>query len=339
MVEQDDNQTQPYRQTGSGGVSGQHAQTPRELSLSEWKAVLVRVFHAFGDNNLGVIAAGVSFFVLLALFPAIGAFVALYGLFLDPNAVVQQLSQLQGVVPNDVLDTVTQQMRQVAAGADAKLTIAAVFSLLVALWGTRMGTNALITALNVVYGEREGRGLIKLTLFSLLLTVAIILGLIGMALMVAGIPLAFGLLGLDGWPLIVARALGIVLAAVVLVFGLAGLYHWAPDRRAPRWRWVSIGAIVVMVCWTFGSMLFSIYLGLSDKYSATYGSLGTVIILLTWIYITVLIMLVGGALNAELERQMAGDTTVGASQPRGERGAVVADDVASSRRDSDELSK
>lgn len=310
-------------------MSGHPTPTPRALTLREWKDVIVRVFHVFGDNNLGVIAAGVSFFVLLALFPAIGAFIAIYGLFLDPDSAVQQLSQLQGVVPGDVLSIVTQQMRQVAAGADTKMTVAAVFSLLVALWGTRMGTNALMTALNVVYGEREERGLIKRTLFSLLLTLALILGLTSMALLLIGIPLAFGLLGLDGWPLLVARAFGIALAATVLVFGLAGLYHWAPDRRAPRWRWVSIGAVVVMVFWTIGSMLFSVYLSISDKYSATYGSLGTVIILLTWIYITVLIMLIGGALNAELERQMAGDTTAGAARPIGERGAVVADHVAS----------
>lgn len=328
MAEHNDNQAQERPRTGGSDVFEPHVRTPHELTLREWKDVLVRVFHAFGDNNLSVVAAGVSFFVLLALFPAIGVFVALYGLFLDPQDAVQQLSQLQGVIPGDVLDTVTQQMRQVAAGADTKLTIAAVFSLLVALWGTRMGTNALMTALNVAYGEHEQRGLIKRTLFSLLLALVIILGLISMALLVSGIPLAFGLLGVDGWPLIVVRAVGIALAATVLVFGLAGLYHWVPDRRAPRWRWVSVGAVVVMVFWTFGSMLFSVYLGISDKYSATYGSLGTVIILLTWIYITVLIMLIGGALNAEVEHQMICDTTVGTPQPMGKRGAVVADHVA-----------
>lgn len=336
MVEkEEDNPTPARRQIGHGHRGEAEAQTLRTLTLGEWKDILVRVFHAFGDNNVGVVAAGVSFFMLLALFPAIGAFVAIYGLFLDPQTVVQQLGQLQGVIPRDVLDTVTRQMQQVAAGADTKLTVAAAFSLFVALWGTRMGTNALMTALNVVYGENEERGLIKRTLFSLLLSLAIILGLMSMALLVAGIPLAFALLGLDGWPLLVARALGIALAATVLVFGLAALYHWVPDRRAPRWRWVSVGAVVVMVLWLIGSLLFSVYLGISDKYSATYGTLGTVIILLTWIYITVLIMLIGGALNAEVEHQIARDTTVGAPRPVGERGAVVADDVVEPRPDND----
>lgn len=302
--------------------------TPAGITLPEWKDIAIRVFHTFGDHNLSVIAAGVSFFMLLALFPAIGAFVAIYGIFLDPHAVVQQLSQLQSVVPSDVLNIIMTQMRQVASGSGAQLTVAAAVSLLLALWGTRMGTNALIAALNVVYGEREERGLIRRMLFSLVLTLATILGLIGIAVLAIGIPLAFHFVGLGGWFTLIGRMLGIVAAAVTLMVGLAAIYHFAPDRRAPRWRWVSVGSVVVMVFWVLGSVLFSIYLGISDRYSATYGSLGTVIILLTWIYITVLIMLLGGALNAEIEHQMTGDTTVGSPESLGGRGAVVADQTA-----------
>lgn len=328
MTNENDNQTQTLTEDEAGGVTRRQTATPTAIALSDWKAVLARMFRTFGENNLGLVAAGMSFFTLLALFPAIGAFVALFGLFLDPETVVQQLSQLRGVIPSDVLDILINQMRQLASGAGAKLTIAAVFSLLVALWGTRMGTNALIAAFNVAYREREDRGLIRLTLFSLLLALAIILGLICMALLAIGVPIVFRFLGLTGWLLIVARVLGIALAAVVLVSGLAALYRCAPDRRPPQWRWVGLGAFVVMLFWVLGSLLFSLYLGISNRYSAVYGSLGTIIILLTWIYITALIMLTGGVLNAELEHQTAEDTTVGSPRPMGERGAYVADHSA-----------
>ncbi len=307
---------------------GRQAGTPVAIPLPGWKDILVRLYRAFGDNNLSLMAAGVSFFGLLALFPAIGAFVALYGLFQDPQAVVQQLSQLDGVIPSDVVDTLTAQMRQVASGSEAKLGVAAIFSLLVASWSARMGTNALMTALNVVYGEREKRGFIWTTLTSLALTVAIILGLISIAFVAVGAPLVFEALGAPGWLLIVGRAIGIAMAAFVLVFGIASLYRWAPSRRAAQWRWVGSGALMVVVFWVVGSLLFSFYVAASDRYSATYGSLGAVIILLTWLYITVLIMLIGGELNAQLEYQTGEDTTVSAARPMGERGAFVADKVA-----------
>lgn len=323
----DDNKPAPNQPEQDAG-RGQCAAWPGAIPLRGWKDILLRVFRAFGDNNISLMAAGVSFYALLSLFPAIGAFVALYGLFLDPQAVVQQLNQLSGIVPNDVLDTLINQMRKIAAGSETKLTVAAVFSLLVALWGARMGINAVMTALNVVYEEREQRGMIRVTLIALALTLAVILGLIGMAVLAVGVPIVFAALGAGGWVLVIGRAIGIALAAALLVFGLAGIYRWAPSRRAPRWPWVAVGALVVMVFWVLGSLLFSLYLGLSDKYSATYGSLGTVIILLTWLYITALIMLVGGALNAQLEHQTSEDTTVKSPLPMGERGAFVADHVA-----------
>jgi len=309
------------------------ATAPTAIPFAGWVDVLIRVFRAFGDKNLSITAAGLSFFALLALFPAIGIFVALYGLILDPQTVVQQLSQFKGVIPGDVLNILTNQMREVASSSGTRLTTAAIISLLVALWGVRKGTIALMTALNVVYDEHEKRGLIKLTFFSLLLALAIILGLIIIALLAIGVPLVFAALGAGGWLLIVGRALGIALAAVAMVFGLAAIYRWAPSRRAPRWRWVAVGALMVMLFWVLGSLLFSLYLGVSSSYSATYGSLGTVVIILIWIYITALIMLIGGELNAQLEFQTAQDTTVHAPRPMGERGANVADHVAPARDD------
>lgn len=310
------------------GTRGRMAESPTDIPLLGWKDIFIRVFREFGENNLSIIAAGVSFFGLMAVFPAIAAFVALYGLFQDPQTVVDQLSNLSGVIPADVVTTLTDQMRQVAGRSSATLGTAALFSTAVALWSARKGTTALMVSLNVVYGERESRGFIRKTGVSVLLTVAIIAGLMAVALLAVGVPIALEAVALPEWQLATLRGLSMAAAGLTLTFGIAGLYRWAPSRRSPRWRWVAVGSVMVTLFWVLGSILFTFYVATSDNYSATYGSLGAVVILLTWMYITVLIMLVGGEVNAQQEFQTLADTTVRGPQPQGERGAFVADHVA-----------
>ncbi|MFC3103952.1 YihY/virulence factor BrkB family protein [Salinisphaera aquimarina] len=307
---------------------GRKAHTPVRIPLKGWRDVFMRVFHAFGDNNLSIIAAGVSFYGLLAIFPGIAAFVALYGLFQDPAEVVAQMQQLNGIVPGDVISTVTDQMTQVAGRPQATLGFAALFTLVLALWSARKGTNALMVALNVVYAERETRNFLIKILVSLALTLAIIAGLIAVALLAAGVPLVLAALNFPDWAVAVGRGLGLGASAFVLMLGIAGLYRYAPNRRPPKWRWVMIGATMVTIFWILGSLGFSVYVAFSGSYSATYGSLGAVVVVLTWLYITILIMLVGGELNAQLEYQTTEDTTVSRRRPMGERGAFVADNVA-----------
>ena len=274
------------------GTRGRMAESPTDIPLLGWKDIFLRVFREFGENNLSIIAAGVSFFGLMAVFPAI------------------------------------DQMRQVAGRSSATLGTAALFSTAVALWSARKGTTALMVSLNVVYGERESRGFIRKTGVSVLLTVAIIAGLMAVALLAVGVPIALEAVALPEWQLATLRGLSMAAAGLTLTFGIAGLYRWAPSRRSPRWRWVAVGSVMVTLFWVLGSILFTFYVATSDNYSATYGSLGAVVILLTWMYITVLIMLVGGEVNAQQEFQTLADTTVRGPQPQGERGAFVADHVA-----------
>lgn len=307
---------------------GRRARNPAAIPLIGWRDVLLRVYHAFGDNNLSIIAAGVSFYGLLAIFPGIAAFVAIYGLFQDPGQVVAQMQAMQGIVPADVINTVTAQMTQIAGRPEASLGFAALFTLVLALWSARKGTTALMVALNVVYAERETRNFFVQIAVSLALTLAIILGLSAIALLAAGVPLVLAALGFADWVVTIGRGLGLGGAALLLMTGIAGLYRFAPSRRAPRWRWVLVGAATVTVFWILGSIAFSVYVAFSGSYSATYGSIGAVVVVLTWLYITVLIMLVGGELNAQLEYQTAADTTAGHTRPMGERGAFVADNVA-----------
>ncbi|MDA3922165.1 MAG: YihY/virulence factor BrkB family protein [Salinisphaera sp.] len=307
---------------------GRTAHTPVHIPLLGWRDILLRVFHAFSDNNLSIIAAGVSFYGLLAIFPGVAAFVAIYGLFQDPHTVVSQMEQLNGIIPPDVISTVTGQMTQIAARPTSSLGMAAVITLALALWSARKGTTALMVALNVVYAEKETRNFIWTTLISLALTMAIIIGLIGIALLAAGIPLIFSALGFDAVIVSIGRGLGLGAGALFLMLGIAGLYRFAPSRTRPKWRWVMVGAVIVTVFWILGSLAFSVYVAFSNSYSATYGSLGAVVVVLTWLYITVLIMLVGGEINAQIEFQTAEDTTVSGHKPMGERGAFVADNVA-----------
>ncbi|WP_423822077.1 YihY/virulence factor BrkB family protein [Salinisphaera sp. SPP-AMP-43] len=314
---------------------GRTARTPAHIPLLGWKDILLRVFHAFSDNNLSIIAAGVSFYGLLAIFPGIAAFVSIYGLFQDPQTVVQQMQGLSGLMPSDVVNTITGQMTQITNRPTGSLGIAALVTLALALWSARKGTTALMTALNVVYAEKESRNFVVTTLVSLGLTMAIIVGLIGVAILAAGVPVAAAALGLGDWFVAIARGLGLGGGALLLMLGIAGLYRFAPDRTRPKWRWVLVGATLVTVFWVIGSLAFSLYVAFSQSYSATYGSLGAVVVVLTWLYITVLIMLVGGEVNAQLEFQTAEDTTISGNQPMGERGAFVADNVAKRADDID----
>ncbi|MES1924034.1 YihY/virulence factor BrkB family protein [Salinisphaera sp. T31B1] len=314
---------------------GRTAHTPVRIPLKGWRDVFLRVYHAFGDNNLSIIAAGVSFYGLLAIFPGIAAFVAIYGLFLDPSGVVGQMEQLRGIVPADVISTVTGQMTQIAAKPQTSLGFAALFTLALALWSARKGTTALMVALNVVYAERERRNFFVQIAVSLALTLAIIAGLIAIAVLAAGVPLVLAALNFPGWAVAVGRGVGLGGAALFLMAGIAGLYRYAPSRRAPKWRWVMVGAVMVTIFWILGSLAFSVYVAFSGSYSATYGSLGAVVVVLTWLYITVLIMLVGGELNAQLEYQTTEDTTTSGNRPMGQRGAFVADNVAMRAEDID----
>jgi len=308
---------------------GRMATNPTHIPLVGWKDIFLRVFHAFSDNNLSIIAAGVSFYGLLAIFPGIAAFVSIYGLFQDPNTVVVQMQQMQGIIPPDVINTMTDQVTQIASKPNSSLGLAAVITLGLALWSARKGTTALMVALNVVYAEKETRHFVVAIVVSLALTLSIIVGLIAVALLAAGVPLLFAALGFNDFIVSIGRGVGLGAGAFFLMLGIAGLYRFAPSRTRPKWRWVMVGAVTVTIFWILGSLGFSVYLAFSDNYSATYGSLGAVVVVLTWLYITVLIMLVGGEINAQLEFQTSEDTTVSGNKPMGKRGAFVADNVAS----------
>jgi membrane protein len=304
---------------------GREARTPRRIPLRGWRDVLWRTAErAFADRLLAV-AAGVAFFALLALFPAVAALVSLYGLFADARTIADHISALSFFLPPSATDIIRGQAERIAAKGSNTLGLTFAVSLGIALWSANAGIKAMFDALNVVYGEREKRGIISFNLETLAFTLGTLVFLLVALAALVLLPATFDLFGeptsterlffLFRWPLLLAG----------LIVGLSVLYRFGPSRREARWQWVTWGSVVAAFGWAGVSMLFSWYLANLASYNETYGSLGAVIGFMTWLWLSVFVVLVGGELNAELERQTARDTTVGAEKPIGRRGAVVAD--------------
>ncbi len=273
------------------------------------------------------VAAGVVFYGLLAVFPAVTALVSLYGLFASPSAISEQLSLLAGILPQGAVDILREQIGRLTAGSAAKLGLGFVFGLAVALWSANAGMKAVIDALNVVYEEKEKRGFIKLNLISLAFTIAAIASLLIALGAVVVVPVALSYLGLQN---ITERLLRFARRPILLlgvIFGLAVLYRYGPSRREPRWQWISVGSAFAAIAWLLSSALLSWYLASFADYNATYGSLGAGIGMMMWMWISAIVILFGAQLNSEIEHQTVRDSTIEGDKLLGARGAVMADTV------------
>jgi membrane protein len=308
---------------------GRGADTPQEIPAKGWKDIAKRTGKEVKADQVPLLAAGVAFYTLLALFPAIIAGVSIYGLVADPQTVRDQINQLAETLSPETAKLIGQQIQQVTSSAGGALGFATILGILTALWSASSGMKALITGVNLAYDETEGRKFVKLRGLSILMTVGAMV-LLGVALaLIVGFPAVP-----DSWPTVLqwaAAILRFVLLAVLLMAGLAALYRYAPDRDKPKWGWASPGSVVATVLWVLASVGFSIYVNAFGNYNKTYGALAGVIILMFWLYLTAFVVLVGAELNAEMELQTAKDTTAGPEQPLGDRDAHAADHVAESR--------
>jgi membrane protein len=295
-------------------------------------AVLKRVKAEVKDDNVGLLAAGVAFYAMLAIFPAIIAVVTIYGMVADPDQVKTQVGEFAKSLPSGADQLLTKQLTDVANAGRQALSIGLVISLLALLWSVSSGVQGLIKSLNVIYDEKETRGFVKLRGLSLLLTLgAIVVAVVALALITV-FPGVIDGLGLGRAGQVAASVARWVVLAVLVLLALGVVYRLGPDRANPRWRWVSAGAVVALVLWLLGSVGFSYYVDNFGKYNQTYGALAAVIILLLWLFLSAFAVLLGAEFNAETERQTARDTTTGPERPPGERGAEVADDIADGAR-------
>jgi membrane protein len=306
---------------------GRKAHAPSQIPWRGWKDIVVRTYRETQDDRLLALAGGVAFFSLAALFPAIAAGVSFYALFADAGTIGKHLSLVAGLVPSDVLNMLRDEITRIGAKSDGKLTFGFVLGLGIALWSANAGMKAIFDALNIIYDEEEKRGLVRLNLISLLFTV----GAIGAVLVAVGAVVVFPLL-LAGFGLAIADhpIIGYFrwpVMFVLIIFGLAVLYRYGASRRPAKWRWTSIGSVFAASAWLAVSSLFSWYLGNFANYNATYGALGAVVGLMMWMWLSIIVVLVGAQLNSEIEHQTSHDSTVGPERPLGVRGAVMADTV------------
>lgn len=304
---------------------GRHSSSPLQIPWAGWKDVLWRTYEQINEDRLLAIAAGVVFFGLLAVFPAITALVSSYGLFADASTISGNLQSLALMLPDGSFQIVQDQITRVLAKGQARLGLTFLFGLALALWSANAGVKAVIDALNVVYGEREKRSVIRLNLLSLAFTTGAIAALLVMVSAVVALPLTLDRIGLatDSKTIISLARWPLLLFVVVLALGI--LYRFGPSRPGARWEWLSIGTLAAALLWLAGSALLSWYLSNFGNYNATYGSLGAAIGLMMWMWMSAIIVLCGAELNSEIEHQTAVDTTVGPGRPMGMRGAAMAD--------------
>jgi membrane protein len=311
---------------------GREANTPEQIPPRGWSDILWRVLYGISSNRVLSTSGGVAFFSLLAAFPAIAAVVSLYGLFADASTIGRHLSLLSGILPGGVLLLIADQITLISRQGNETLGTAFVVSLLIAVGSANSGMAALFDALNVVYDEEEKRSLMRFYATTVLFTLA---GIVFVIVAIAGIvvlPLVLRFVGLAAtteWLIAILRW-PILLATIVV--SLACIYRYGPSRNDARWRWVTWGSVVGALLWIAASMLFSWYVATFDSYNKTYGSLGAAIGFMVWLWISAVIVLLGGELNAEMEHQTARDTTEGVANPLGARGAMMADHVGEAQR-------
>jgi len=310
---------------------GRNAAAPVHIPWRGWKDILVRSYHDVLNDRLMALAAGVVFYSLVALFPAIAAGVSSYALFSDAGTIANHLSLAADIVPSSTLDIMRDEITRIAGKSDGRLTFGFLLGLAFALWSANAAMKAIFDALNIIYDEEDKRGLIRLNVISLFFTFCAI----GAGLLVIGAVVIFPLvLAAFGWSSFDEPIIGILrwpLMFVLMIVGLATLYRYGPSRRLARWRWISVGSVFAALAWLAVSSLFSWYLANFANYNATYGALGAVVGLMMWMWLCIIVVLVGAVLNSEIEHQTAHDTTVGPPKPLGTRGAVMADTVGAAR--------
>lgn len=304
---------------------GRLARTPTAIPAAGWKDVALRVKEEIGKDRIGLTAAGVAFYGILALFPAITAIMAISGLLIEPEQVAEQMQTLSGMIPQDMLDIIISQATEVAGSREGGLGLAAIAGLLIALYSASTGVGSLIQGLNVAYDEQEKRGFIRLKLVTFALTLALIAGLlIGLGVAIA-VPAALAFLDFGPTAGLLIAALPWIGLIVLTILGLAVLYRFAPSRDAPKWKWVSVGSVAACLVWVVASAGFAFYVANFASYNESFGALAGAVVLLMWFWISAFIILAGAELNAELEAQTRVDTTRGPGMPMGARGAVKAD--------------
>jgi membrane protein len=312
---------------------GRKADWPSELPALGWKDVLWRLWAEFNEDRILLVSAGATFYLLLALFPFLAAFVSLYGFVADPRTIADHISFLGGFMPSGGIDMIRNQLRALVTQDRGTLSFGFLLGLGVALWSANSGVKALFEGLNIAYEENEKRGFLTLNLLSFAFTIGTILIGIAFIVSVGIVPALLAFLSLDRWTELLIQWGRWPVLLVATAAAIALLYRYGPSREPAKLRWLTWGAALATVVWIAASWAFSYYLQNFADYNATYGTLGAVVGFMVWTWISVVILLGGAELNAEMEHQTARDSTTGPPKPMGQRGAVMADTVGKAAGD------
>lgn len=304
---------------------GRSAERPAEIPRRGWWDVLRRIQRELTSDPVTLIAGGLAFFAMLAIFPALVAAVAIFGLFGDVTLIWRYGDDFAGWIPRDALDLIIEQLTQISDEKDTTLGVGLLVSVMLSLWSARKGMAALIQACNLAYDEADKRGFLKNLVLSLAFTLGGVISLLAMLSLGLILPVVLDALRLGDVTTELLRIGRWLLLWLYGILVLALVYRYAPSRATARWVWVSWGAVWASTFWLLGSAAFSLYVGQWADFSGSYGALGGVVVLLMWLYLSALVIILGAEINAEIEHQTARDSTTGSPQPMGSRGAHVAD--------------
>ncbi|MGA4605455.1 MULTISPECIES: YihY/virulence factor BrkB family protein [Pseudoalteromonas] len=311
---------------------GFNADRPSDIPALGWWDVSKRLYHSLSQDNLSLVAAGVAFYALLAIFPALAAVVSIYAYFSSPAEMVDQLLPLIELLPPSSQEIMLQQLKALTQKSQTSLSLGAIFTLFLTIWSSSKGCQALITACNITYHEHNKRQFLQALVVRFLFSVGAIFVAI-VALSIIGIlPIVLNLVGFTTALDSIIQIITWSILAALFHFSLAFVYRYAPHRRAAKWRWITLGSFTATGLWILASLGFSYYVAQFASYNETYGSLGGVVIMMMWLYLSAYIIIFGAALNASTELQTLKDSTVGPEKVRGQRGAFVADNLTTRQR-------
>jgi len=308
---------------------GHQAHSPAEMPRRAWKDIAKRTYKRVWDDNVGLVAAGVAFYSFFALLSLLGLIVLVYGFFADPLTLIEHMRALTTVLPTDVATIIGDQLMTAVKASEGTKSVGILIAFVVATYGGTNGAAAVITALNIAYEEKETRSLLQFYLLAIGMTFcALVIALLAIAATAALTFLQRIVPHAGDATLLAGKVAGYVLLVFLAALVASVLYRFGPSREEAKWKWITPGSTLAAVIWLLLTAGFGFYVGRFTNYQASYGSLGAVVALLTWMYLSAYTFIVGAELNSEIEHQTAKDSTTGSPEPLGDRGAWAADNVA-----------
>ncbi len=308
---------------------GHQASSPTEMPAPAWKDILKRTYKRTWDDNVALVSAGVAFYGFFALLSMLGLIVLFYGFIAEPRTVIEHVRALTVVLPTDVAILIGDQLMTAVKSSQGTKGLGILLAFLVATYGGTNGAASVLTALNIAYEEKEKRSLFRFYLLAVSMTLgALIVALAAIAATAAVGYLRHILPEASPQAVIAGKIAGYLVLALIGALVASGLYRFGPSRQDAQWKWITPGSLFAALSWSLLTIAFGFYVSHFTNYSASYGSLGAVVALLTWLYLSAYAFVFGAELNSEIEHQTAMDSTTGSPQPMGERGAWAADNVA-----------